>query len=80
MQIPRDLGLGSSNQSEAELPVMFTHDLKLEDTAKGIRITVHVRANDMKTAVKEAFELYGNARAVAKDNSIPLAPVEVKEK
>jgi len=65
---------------DVEIPTQYTHSLKIEDTAKGIRVSVHVYANDMKTAVKEAFELYGNARAVAKDNSIPLAPVEVKEK
>jgi hypothetical protein len=64
---------------EVELPSQFTHSLKLDDTAKGIRITVHVFANDMKTALKEAFELYGNAREVAKDNNIALAPVEVKK-
>jgi len=63
---------------EAEVPPVFTHSLKIEDSAKGIRLSVHIYANDMKTALKEAFELYGNARAVAEDNEIPLAPVEVK--
>ena len=65
--------------SMIEVPPVFTHSLKIEDSAKGIRLSVHVYANDMKTAVKEAFELYGNARAVAEDNEIPLAPVEVKK-
>ena len=65
-------------EEEVEIPPVFTHSLKITDTAGGARLTVHVYANDMKTAVKEAFELYGNARAVAEDNNIPLAPVEVK--
>ena len=33
----------------------YTHSLKLEETAKGLRISVHVYANDRVTAVEEAF-------------------------
>jgi len=66
--------------AEAEIPTVYTHDLKLEDTAKGIRITVHVHANNMATAITEAFDLYGGARTVADGKKIPLAPVEVIKK
>jgi len=34
-----------SESIDVELPVQFTHSLKVEDTAKGIRIDVHVYAN-----------------------------------
>ena len=33
----------------------FTHSLKLEETAKGLRIDVHVYANDRNTAINEAI-------------------------
>ena len=31
--------------SEETIPVQYTHSIKVEDTAKGIRIVVHVYAN-----------------------------------
>ena len=31
--------------SEETIPVQYTHSIKIEDTAKGIRIDVHVYAN-----------------------------------
>jgi len=64
---------------DIEIPTQYTHSFKITDTAEGIRLTVHVFANDKKTALEEAFELYGNARAVAKDNNIQLAPFTIKE-
>jgi hypothetical protein len=30
---------------QEEIPVQYTHSIKVEDTAKGIRIDVHVYAN-----------------------------------
>jgi hypothetical protein len=62
---------------EVEIPTQFTHSVKLEQTAKGLRVTVHVYANDRKTAVDEAFGLYQDAEERAEDLAIPLAPVEV---
>jgi hypothetical protein len=34
---------------QEELPVQFTHSLKVEDTAKGIRISVHIYTYDQAT-------------------------------
>jgi hypothetical protein len=34
-----------------EISVQFTHSIKIEDTAKGIRISIHVYTNDIQTAV-----------------------------
>ncbi|AFU58287.1 hypothetical protein Ngar_c13490 [Candidatus Nitrososphaera gargensis Ga9.2] len=63
---------------EVELPSQFTHSVKLSDTAKGLRIDVHVYANDKITALKEAFALYQGAKEEAENRKIPLAPVELK--
>jgi len=44
--------------SEETIPVQYTHSIKVEDTAKGIRISVHVYANDRQTALNEVIETY----------------------
>jgi len=61
-------------------PVIYSHSLKLEETAKGIRISVHVYANDQEQAIEEAFNTYLKAKMTAFDNKIPLAPIEIVEK
>ena len=65
---------------EATTVPVFSHSVKLSDTAKGLRIDVHVWANDRTTAVEEAFETYLLAKVAADQNKIPLAPVEVVAK
>lgn len=56
----------------------FSHSLKLEETAKGLRISVHVYANDHEKTIEEAFNMYLKAKMTAQDNKIPLAPVNEK--
>jgi DNA gyrase/topoisomerase IV subunit B len=41
-----------------EISVQFTHSIKIEDTAKGIRISIHVYTNDRQTAINEVIETY----------------------
>jgi hypothetical protein len=55
---------------------IYTHSLKLEETAKGLRISVHVYTNDQEKAIEEAFNTYLKAKMTAMDNKIPLAPVD----
>jgi hypothetical protein len=50
--------------------------LKLEDTAKGIRLSVHVYANSTGEAIEQAFSTYLKAKITAIDNKILLAPVD----
>jgi hypothetical protein len=59
---------------------IYTHSLKLEDTSKGLRISVHVYTNDQEKAIEEAFNTYLKAKMTAMDNKIPLAPVENNNK
>lgn len=56
----------------------YSHSLKLEETAKGLRISVHVYANDHEKAIEESFNMYLKAKMTAQDNKIPLAPVDTK--
>jgi ribosome-associated translation inhibitor RaiA len=59
-----------------EIPVQFTHSLKIEETAKGIRISVHVYTNDSQTAIDEAMKLYLDTKLRAEKEKIQLAPVD----
>jgi hypothetical protein len=54
----------------------YTHSIKIEDTAKGIRLSVHVYANSTGEAIEQAFTMYLKAKMTAMDNKIPLAPVD----
>ena len=64
--------------SEASMPLepAYSHSLKLEETAKGVRISVHIHAHNTAEALEEAFTTYLNAKIKAIDNKIPLAPVD----
>ena len=56
----------------------YSHSLKLEESAKGIRISVHVYANNQEDVIQETFETYKKAIETAKEYNIVLAPVENK--
>jgi hypothetical protein len=58
----------------SEIPnlVQYTHSLKIEDTQKGIRISVHVYANSTGEVTEQAFNTYLKARQTEMDNKIPL--------
>ena len=59
------------NDTMSEFPaVTYTHSIKLEETAKGIRISVHVYANDTETVIEQTFNTYLKAIQTARDNKI----------
>jgi len=62
-----------------EIPSQFSHDVKFEETAKGIRIHVHIYANNGLEAMQEAFALYQSCRDKAEILGIKLAPFEVNK-
>ena len=66
--------------AEAEVPSQFTHSIKLSETAKGVRIDVHVYANNTATAISEALDTYISMKQVLIENDIALAPVDVEKK
>lgn len=57
---------------------VYSHSIKIEDTAKGIRLGVHVYANTTGETIEQAFNKYLKAKMMAIDNKIQLAPVEAK--
>ena len=62
----------------AEIPSQFTHSIKIEETAKGCRISVHVYANDMEAAIDGVITTYQLTKDMLKENKIPIAPMEVQ--
>ena len=62
-----------------EIPTQFTHSVKLEETAKGVRISVHVYGND-RNAIFDAINTYLDTKDECVDKKILLAPMEVSEK
>ena len=54
----------------------YSHSIKIEDTAKGIRLSVHIYANSTGEAIEQAFSTYLKAKITAVDNKIQLAPME----
>lgn len=69
----------TENNGGAEIPspTLFSHSVKIEQTAKGARITVHVNANGSDAAQSEAIVLYLKTKsALAKYED--LAPFEVR--
>ena len=63
----------------SEIPIQYTHSVRLEETAKGLGFSVYIWANESGTAIEEAFNTYLKAKITAIDNKIPLAPVEIKQ-
>ena len=57
-----------------------SHSLKLEETAKGVRISVHVYTNDKQTAINEAIATYLETRLKAEKEKIQVAPMDVISK
>jgi hypothetical protein len=55
------------------------HNIKIEDTATGIRISVHVYANDRQTALKEVIETYLETKQLADKEKILVAPMEINK-
>jgi len=65
--------------SSAEIPQLqqYTHSVKIEDSAKGIRISVHVYTNNKDTAINEVIKTYLEMKLKAEQNKIPVAPMEI---
>lgn len=67
----------AAQQEETTIPVQYTHSIKIEDTAKGIRISVHCYANDRQTAINETIATYLETKKLAEKEKIPIAPMEI---
>jgi hypothetical protein len=53
--------------------------LKLEETAKGIRLSVHVYTTDRETAINEAIATYLETKQKCEKEKILVAPMEISK-
>ena len=60
-------------------PIQFSHSVKIEQTAKGARITVHVNSNDALEAMNQAIKLYRATKLELERLKEIVAPMEVKD-
>jgi hypothetical protein len=64
---------------QEEIPVQYIHSIKIEDTAKGIRLSVHVYTNDKETAINEAIATYLETKQKCEKEKILVAPMEISK-
>jgi hypothetical protein len=70
--------LNLSNLEAAEVPEKptFSHSVKIEQSAKGARVTVHVSADNFQDARMQSTELFIKVTEDLKIQGVPLAPIE----
>jgi ribosome-associated translation inhibitor RaiA len=67
-----------SETETIQTPAQFSHSVKIEQTAKGARITVHVNANNGLEAMEQSINLYRATRLQLEELEEVVAPVETK--
>lgn len=60
------------------IPTQFTHSVKIEQTAKGARVTVHVNTNNGLEAMEQAINLYRATKLQLEQVNEIVAPMEIK--
>jgi hypothetical protein len=72
--------LNESHLVSAEIPdkPAFSHSVKIEQSAKGARVTVHVSADNFADVRMQSTELFIKVQQDLQIQGIPLAPVELK--
>ena len=63
--------------SDEEFPKQFSHSVKLEETAKGIRISVHGYGVNGLDTIEETVAMYKAVRDKLEKEKIPRAPMTV---
>jgi hypothetical protein len=60
------------------IPTQFSHSVRIEQTVKGARITVHVNANEGLEALQQSINLYRATRLELERLKEVVAPIEIK--
>jgi hypothetical protein len=68
-----------SGDVQTEFPTQFSHSVKIEQSAKGARVTVHVFGNSQQEAMDQAIQMYSSVRKRLEEEGHILSPIEVKE-
>lgn len=65
-----------SGEVQIKFPTQFSHSVRIEQTAKGARITVRVLINNQDEAINQAIQMYGDAKRRLEDQGHKIAPIE----
>jgi hypothetical protein len=63
----------SNQELQTENQTTFTHSIKIEETAKGIRVHVHVYGNDQQETIISALSTYEKTLAMFKEKGRTMA-------
>lgn len=64
--------------NEEIIPAQFSYSVKIEQTVKGARITVHVNANEGLEAMEQSINLYRATKLELERVKEVVAPIEIK--
>ena len=65
-----------SGEVQIRFPAQFSHSVRIEQTAKGARITVRALANNQEEAINQAIQMYGEAKRGLEAKGHKIAPIE----
>jgi hypothetical protein len=66
-----------SGEVQIRFPAQFSHSVRIEQTAKGARITVRALANNQEEeAISQAIQMYGEAKRRLEAEGHKIAPIE----
>jgi hypothetical protein len=63
-------------QEEKKIESLYPYSVRIEQTAKGARVSVHTYGKGLDETVKEAILAYGEARIRLEDARYKIAPEE----
>ena len=68
-----------SEEERIEFPSQFSHSVKIEQSAKGARVTVHVLGKNQQDAIDQAIQMYSSVRKRLEEEGHILSPIEIKD-
>ena len=68
-----------AEEERIEFPSQFSHSVKIEQSAKGARVTVHVLGNSQQEVIDQAIQMYSSTRKRLEEEGQIVSPIEIKE-
>ncbi len=68
-----------SEEERIEFPSQFSHSVKIEQSAKGARVTVHVLGKNQQEVIDQAVRMYPSVRKRLEEEGHILSPIEIKD-
>lgn len=65
-----------SGEIQIRFPPQFSHSVKIDQTAKGARISIHVYSNSQEDVINQAVQMYHEVKRRLEQEGQVIAPVE----